>query len=112
MTISHDTRYSSPHILPIFHRFYIRDEEAHQDSLHCEPPRGTHINTTRMLLIALTLILILGVALIIAQPDDVRVNIFSITRTVNISSAEVKPKLPGARTVNSRRNTINVHPRM
>lgn len=101
-------------IFSIFHRFhnFIQDEEAQSSSLTSETSSPKHLGYTRMIIITLAVLIIIGMVLIIAQPDDVRINIFSVTRTVNISSADVKPKLPGARTVTYRRNTVNIQPRM
>lgn len=104
----------SPQILTIFHRlpYFIQREEDHDSSLHWEPSSLKHLVNSRMFIATLAVLIIIGMVLIIAQPDDVRINILSVTRTTNISSADIKPKLPRAGTVTYRRNSINIQPRM
>ena len=74
-------------------------------------PTGRHINNhpkmcEQVLIYILVIIIFVGILVIFTQQDGTRLNIFSMTRQVNIT--EVNPKLIETRGVKTRKNRITI----
>lgn len=91
------------------------EEEAHYISLPKRTAIRKHrrnIYTLKMVIATLMLVLIIGAIFMATQRDDIRINILSINRSINITNADVKPKVPLARNVTVKRMAVNNSPRM
>ena len=65
-----------------------------------------------IVLLFIALAFIVGITLMTAQRDDVRVYFLSVNRTIQINNADVRPRVDNARNVSTRRMKVNNNPRM